>query len=293
MPTYGGQALIEGVLMRGKHSAAAAMRAPDGSITIHTEPLQAIYRSRWMSYPFFRGIIGIWDALGLGMHFLTFSANLQSPEEAKIEGGSFFATVGGSLLIAALLFFAGPAFLGQIAEKTFAFSPFAGNMIEGLIRLIAVIGYIWLVGKIPEIARVFAYHGAEHKTINAFEDNASLTPENVMRYSLEHPRCGTAFLLTLVVFSVIVFTLIGPLPTLVRILSRVVLLPAIAGLAYEYIRFTANFIDNPIVKILIKPNLALQHLTTREPDRSMVEVAITAFNTMREEELAHQTDLVP
>jgi uncharacterized protein YqhQ len=228
--------------------------------------------------------------MGLGMHFLTLSANLQTPEDEKIEGGSFFATVGGSLLIAALLFFAGPAFIGQIAEKTFSVSPFAGNMLEGLIRLIAVIGYIWLVGKIPEIARVFAYHGAEHKTINAFEDEAELTPENVMRYSLEHPRCGTAFLLTLVVFSVIIFTLIGPLPTLVRLLSRIILLPAIAGLAYEYIRFTANFIDHPIVRVLIKPNLALQHLTTREPDQGMVEVAIAAFNKMREEELAHQLE---
>lgn len=274
--------------MRGKHSAAAAMRAPDGSITIHTEPLQGIYQSPWMRLPFLRGIIGLWDALGLGMHFLTMSANLQSPEDEKIEGGSFLATVGGSLLIAALIFFAGPALLGQISEKVLHFSPFAGNMIEGLIRLIAVIGYIWLVGKIPEIARVFAYHGAEHKTINAFEDNADLTPETVMRYSLEHPRCGTAFLLTLVVFSVIIFTLLGPLPTLVRLLSRIVLLPAIAGLAYEYIRFTANYIDHPIIRILIKPNLALQRLTTREPDQGMVEVAIAAFNKMREEELVNQ-----
>ena len=280
--------------MRGKYAAAAAMRAPDGNITIHTEPLQGIYKSQWMRLPFLRGIIGLWDALGLGMHFLTLSANLQSPEEEKkIEGGSFFATIGGSLLIAALIFFAGPAVIGQIAEKVFGVTSFTGNMLEGIIRLSAVIGYIWLVGRIPEIARVFAYHGAEHKTINAFEDNASLTPENVMRYSLEHPRCGTAFLLTLVVFSVIIFTLIGPLPIVARILSRILLLPFIAGLAYEYIRFTANYIDHPIVKVMIKPNLALQHLTTREPDQGMLEVAIAAFNKMREEELINQPELVP
>jgi uncharacterized protein YqhQ len=287
MPTYGGQALIEGVLMRGRHTAAAAFRAPDGNIVLKTEELQGIYRSPWMKLPFLRGIIGLWDALGLGMRYLTHSANLQSPEDEKIEGGSLFATVGGSLLIAALLFFAGPALFGQLSERFLGITPFWGNMVEGLIRLAAVIGYIWLVGKMPEIARVFAYHGAEHKTINAFEDGAELTPDNVLRYSLEHPRCGTAFLLTLVVFSIIIFTLVGPLPTFWRIASRLIFLPAIAGLAYEYIRFTANFIDNPIVKWMIKPNLALQHLTTREPDRDMVEVAITAFNTMREQESAY------
>ena len=286
MPTYGGQALIEGVLMRGSHTAAAALRAPDGSIVLQTEDLQGIYRSPWMKLPFLRGIIGLWDALGLGMHFLTLSANLQSPEEEKLEGKSLFATVGGSLLIAALLFFAGPALFGQLSERFLGLNGFYGNMVEGVIRLAAVIGYIWLVGKIPEIARVFAYHGAEHKTINAFEDGAELTPEKVLTYSLEHPRCGTAFLLTLVVFSIIIFTIIGPLPTFWRIASRLIFLPAIAGLAYEYIRFTANYIDNPIVKLLVKPNLALQHLTTREPDRGMVEVAITAFKTMRDQEEA-------
>ncbi len=286
MPTYGGQALIEGVLMRGSHTAAAAFRSPEGEIIIKTEELEGIYRSRWMKLPFLRGIIGIWDALGLGMRFLTFSANLQSPEDEKIEGGSFFATVGGSILVAAVLFFAAPALFGQLSERFLHITPFWGNMVEGLIRLTAVVGYIWLVGKIPEIARVFAYHGAEHKTINAFEDGAELTPDTVLRYSLEHPRCGTAFLLTLVVFSIIIFTIVGPLPAFWRIATRIIFLPLIAGLAYEYIRFTANFIDHPLVKWLIRPNLALQRLTTREPDRGMVEVAITAFNTMREQETA-------
>jgi uncharacterized protein YqhQ len=290
MPTYGGQALIEGVLMRGSHTAAAALRAPDGTIIIKSEPLQGIYRSPWMKLPFLRGVIGLWDALGLGMRFLTLSANLQSPEEEKIEGGSMIATIGGSLLIAALLFFAAPALVGHLSERFFGASSFIGNMLEGVIRLIMVIGYIWLVGKMPEIARVFAYHGAEHKTINAFEDNAELTPETVLRYSLEHPRCGTAFLLNMVIFSIIIFTLIGPMPAFWRIASRILFLPFIAGLAYEYLRFTANYIDHPLIRWLVKPNLALQHLTTREPDRGMVEVAITAFNTMREQEILFQPE---
>jgi uncharacterized protein YqhQ len=285
MPTYGGQALIEGVLMRGKRTVAAAFRGPDGQIIVQTEALKGPYTTSWLKLPFLRGVIGLWDALGLGSRFLTISANLQSPDE-KIEGGSLFATFGFSLLLAMGLFFAAPAFLGQLTEKYLGFSAFAGNLVEGLIRLLAVVGYIWAVGKVPEIGRVFAYHGAEHKTINAFEDGAEMTPENVLRYPLEHPRCGTAFLLTLVVFSVILFSLLGPLPGVWRILSRIIFLPVLAGLAYEYLRFTANHIDNPFIRWIVTPNLALQRLTTREPDRGMVEVAITAFTTMKEQEEA-------
>ena len=283
MPSYGGQALIEGVLMRGKNWVSAAMRAPDGQIIVQTEPLEGIYKSRWMKLPFLRGVIGLWDALGLGMRFLTISANTQSPDE-KIEGSSLVVSMGISFIVAALVFFAAPAWLGQLAEKFLGFTSFASNILEGVIRLAAVIGYIWGVGKMPEIGRVFAYHGAEHKTINAFEDGAELTPEIVSTYSLEHPRCGTAFLLTLIIFSILVFALIGPLPGIWRIASRILLLPVLAGFAYEYIRFTANYIDNPIILLLIKPNLALQRLTTRQPDLAMVEVAIRAFTTMKEKE---------
>jgi len=287
MPSYGGQALIEGVLMRGKKWVSAAMRDPDGKIVIHTEQLESIYQSKWTKLPFLRGIIGLWDALGLGTRFLTLSANVQSPDE-KIEGASLFTSMGVAFLAAALIFFAAPAWLGHLAETFLGFSPFASNLLEGLIRLLAIIGYIWAVSKMPEIARVFAYHGAEHKTINAYEDGAELKPETVIKYSIEHPRCGTAFLLTLIIFSVILFAAIGPLPAEWRIASRILLLPFLAGIAYEYIRFTANYIDNPLVKLLVKPNLALQHLTTRQPDLAMVEVAITAFVTMKEkEELAN------
>lgn len=286
MPSYGGQALIEGVLMRGKRWASAAMRDPNGKIVIHTEQLEGIYKSEWMKLPFLRGIIGLWDALGLGMRYLTLSANVQSPDE-KMEGPSLIASMGVSFLIAALVFFAAPAWLGQLTENFLGFSSFTSNSLEGLIRLAAIVGYMWAVGKMPEIARIFAYHGAEHKTINAFEDGAELNPETVIKYSIEHPRCGTAFLLTLIIFSVILFALLGPLPGIWRIASRVLLLPFLAGIAYEYIRFTANHIDNPIVRVLVKPNLALQYLTTRQPDLAMVEVAISAFVTMKEKEEAN------
>ncbi len=284
LPQYGGQALIEGVMMRGQYAVAAAMRAPDGTISIHTEPLGGIYKSRWIKVPFVRGLVALWDSLGLGMRFLTMSANLQSGEEEKIEGKDLVFTVGFALLIAAAVFFAAPAFLGQLAERFLGFSAFGSNLLEGLIRLAAVVGYIWLVGKMPEIARVFAYHGAEHKTINAYEARADLTPESVLRYSLEHPRCGTAFLLTLVLLSVIVFAALGPLSAFWRVVTRIVFLPVLAGIAYEYIRWTARHLGNPLVRLIVRPNLALQRMTTREPDAAIAEVAITAFNAMIEQE---------
>jgi len=284
LPLYGGQALIEGVMMRGQYAIAAAMRAPDGTVKIHTEPLSGIYRSKWIKVPFARGLVSLWDSLGLGMRFLTMSANIQTGEEEKLEGKEMAVTMGTALVFAAVIFFAAPAFIGYLAERFLGFTGFTSNLLEGLIRLGTVIGYIWLVGKMPEIARVFAYHGAEHKTINAYEARADLTPENVLRHSLEHPRCGTAFLLTLVVLSVFVFTIIGPLPLFWKIATRIMFIPLLAGIAYEYIRWTARHLDNPIVRQIVRPNLALQRMTTRQPDAGMAEVAITAFNAMIEQE---------
>jgi uncharacterized protein YqhQ len=284
-PTYGGQAVIEGVMMRGSHTAVIAMRAPNNEITTHTEPLSAIYRSRITKIPFLRGLVMLWDALILGMRALTISANTQTGEEEKLEGPALYLTLGLSLAFGMALFFLAPAWAGQISEKLFHLNAWWGNLIEGLIRLTLLVAYIWLVGRIPDIRRVFAYHGAEHKTINAFEAGSELTPENVARYSLEHPRCGTSFLLTLVVLSVLLFSLLGPLPMFWRIASRILLLPVLAGLAYEYIRWTARHIQSPFVRLIVRPNLALQHLTTREPGLDMLEVAITAFNTVRNQEM--------
>ncbi len=289
LPTYGGQAVIEGVMMRGKQNAAIAMRAPDESIVIHQEELGEIYRSRLLNIPFLRGMIMLWDALGMGLRALTISANTQTGEDEQIEGPQLILTLVVSLAFALGLFFLLPALAGHLFSLLpFEASAWVGNLVEGLLRLVILIGYIWLVGRVPDIQRVFAYHGAEHKTINAFEAGADLTPETVSKYSLEHPRCGTAFLLTLVVLSVIFFTLLGPLPLGLRLVSRIVLIPIMAGIAYEYIRWSANHLDWSLVKVLVKPNLALQRLTTREPSLSMLEVSIAAFNAMKsgEERLA-------
>jgi uncharacterized protein YqhQ len=283
--SYGGQAVIEGVMMRGQKAFAIAMRGPDGNIVVHKEDLASVYRSRITKIPFLRGIILLWDALGLGMRALTLSANTQTGEDERLEGPALYLTLAVSLMIGIGVFFLLPAGVGGLAEHYLGWNSWLNNLLEGILRLLLLVGYIWAIGFMPDVKRLFGYHGAEHKTINAFEAGAELTPESVAQYPLAHVRCGTAFLLTLVLISILVFTFIGPLPMFWRLASRVLLIPVIAGIAVEYIRWTANHLDSPIVRILIKPNMALQSLTTREPDRSMLEVAIASFKTMRNAEL--------
>jgi uncharacterized protein YqhQ len=284
LPTYGGQAVIEGVMMRGSQGVAVAMRAPDQDIVLHTEPLSGIYKSKIIKIPFLRGLVALWDALGLGIRALTISANTQTGEEEKIEGPMLYITLAISLGFGIALFFLLPAGIGQLGEHYMGLNTWWSNLLEGLVRLGLLIGYIWLIGLMPDVRRVFAYHGAEHKTINAFESGAELTPESVAKHSLEHARCGTAFLLTLVLLSIVLFSLLGPLPLGLRLLSRVLMLPVLAGIAYEYIRWTARHLDSAFVRMIVRPNMALQHMTTREPSLDMLEVSIAAFKAMRAQE---------
>lgn len=282
--TYGGQAVIEGVLMRGQKAYAIAMRDPDGKIVLHEDKLANVYRSRITKIPFLRGIIMLWDALGLGMRALTISANIQTGEDEKLEGWPLYLTIATSLTLGVGLFFLLPAGLGSLAENLLGWNVWWNNLLEGLVRLILLVGYIWAIGFMPDIKRLFGYHGAEHKTINAYEAGAELTPESVANFPVEHARCGTAFMLTLVLLSILVFTALGPLPVFWRLASRVLLIPVLAGVAVEYIRWTANHLNSRVVQWMIKPNLALQSLTTREPDRAMLEVAIRSFQSMRQAE---------
>jgi len=279
--SYGGQAVIEGVMMRGQKAYAVAMRSPDGKIIVHKENLAAVYRSRLTKIPFLRGTILLWDALGLGMRALTLSANAQTGEDEKLEGPALYITLGTSLAIGIGVFFLLPAGVGGLAEHYLGWTTLAHNLLEGVVRLLLLIGYIWAIGFMPDVKRLYGYHGAEHKTINAFEAGAELTPEVVAKYPIEHARCGTAFMLTLMIVSVLVFTSLGELTLAWRLASRIILIPVLAGIAVEYIRWTANHLDSAFVRFLIKPNLALQSLTTREPDTSMLEVAIESFKTMR------------
>lgn len=290
LPSYGGQALIEGVLMRGSKYLAASMRDPNGVIHTQTEKLQGLYTSKIAKLPFLRGLVIMWDAIGLGTKYLTISANYQTGEDEKIEGPALYGTLFVSFALAIGLFFLAPAGLAALLQKWFSINSFTMNLLEGLLRLGLVVAYIWSVGKMPDIRRVFSYHGAEHKTINAFEAGETLTPENVKKYSLHHPRCGTGFILILVIFSVILFTLIGPLPNIaLRLASRVVLLPILVMLAYEFMRFTANHLDNPLVRLFALPGMAMQKLTTFEPPLDVIEVAITAFKAMYQLENPEQS----
>lgn len=282
--SYGGQAVIEGVMMRGRNAVAIAMRAPEGNIVTHVEKLGGIYKTRLAKIPLLRGLVLLWDALGLGMRALTISANMQTGEDEKLEGPALYLTLAFSLSLGVGLFFLLPAAAGGLAEKFLGWSSWWGNVLEGVVRLLLLVGYVWGVGFMPEIKRVYSYHGAEHKTINAFEAGAELTPEIVAGYSREHARCGTAFLLTLVLMSILLFSALGPMSLGWRLASRVILLPVLSGLAYEYIKWTAGHLDSRFVRALIRPNMALQLLTTHEPDLEMLEVAITSFNTMRDAE---------
>ena len=282
--SYGGQAVIEGVMMRGRNSFAIAMRAPDGNIVVHKESLAAVYRSWITKVPFLRGTILLWDALGLGMKALTLSANTQTGEEEKLEGPALYLTLGTSMALGIGLFVLLPASIGGWAEHSLGWQNLAHNLLEGLVRLVLLVGYIWAIGFMSDVKRLFGYHGAEHKTINAYEAGAELTPEVVATYPIEHPRCGTAFMLTFVLLSILIHSLLGDMDFWMRLLSRILLIPVIAGIAVEYIRWTANHLDSALVRLLIKPNLALQSLTTRQPDNSMLEVAIESFKTMRQAE---------
>lgn len=298
---YGGQAVIEGVMMRGSKAFAVAVRDPNGTIITHSEPLNSNFYGGWfVRIPFLRGLTLLWDALGLGTKSLMFSAQVAIPEEERDETGDIFSgpTQYGlvllSLAMAIGLFFVLPAFLSKQIPVwlSLELAPVVINLLEGVIRLVLLVGYIWAIGLMPDVKRLYGYHGAEHKTINAYEAGAELTPASVARFPIEHPRCGTAFLLTVVLLSIVLFTLLPPIFTeniLLRIVSRIIFIPIIAGIGYEFIRFTANHQKNPLIRLLIKPNLALQRLTTREPDEGMLAVAIVAFEQVLASEFEQQT----
>jgi uncharacterized protein YqhQ len=284
---YGGQALIEGVMMRGRHQMAVAVRTPEGDIQLRTEPLNAaIYDGPVSRIPIVRGLLSLWDSLGLGMKALMWSAEVSAGEEAEEV---FQGVVGWSAILLGVglavgLFMVLPSVL--VGLLPLSFSPLVGNLLEGLIRVVVIVGYIWAVGWVPDIKRVYAYHGAEHKTINAYEAGVPLTIESVREFPTAHPRCGTAFLLTLAVISILVLAPFGRPPLVWRIVSRIALLPVIAGLSYEFIRFSARHTDEPVLRWLIGPSLALQQLTTNEPDDRMLEVAIASLKALLEGEPA-------
>ena len=275
---YGGQGVIEGVMMCGRKSMAVAVRHPSGEIVIHSEPLSGgIYDSAWRRVPFVRGLLVLWDTLLLGMRTLMYSANVAlSEEEVEFTTPAILGTVMFSLVVAVLMFFVVPLLLVGLVDRFIA-SALVSNLLEGLIRLSILLLYVFLIGLVPDVRRVFAYHGAEHKTINAFESGAPLEAKEISVHSTAHTRCGTGFLLVVVVLSVLIFAFFGRPPMIWRIISRLLLIPVIAGIGYELIKFAAVHDQNPLIKLLLLPGLTLQKLTTREPDEPMLEVAVAAL----------------
>lgn len=297
---YGGQAVIEGVMMRGTRRMTISVRAPDGRIVSRSEPLNQRIYSGWGRWPFVRGLTMLWDSLVLGIRGLVFSADVaageaqDAVEEQKEPGGNLsdpmlWGTVAFAFVMGIAIFFVAPLLLVSLIDRYIS-SAFLSNLLEGLVRLAFFLAYIYLIGFIPDIRRVFAYHGAEHKTINAYEYGAELTPQGIKPYGVLHPRCGTAFLLVVMVVAILVFAFLGRPALWLRLASRVLLIPVIAGISYEFIRFSARHRDNPLTRLLITPGLALQRMTTREPDEAMLEVALSAFSRLLSEDEVHLDD---
>jgi uncharacterized protein YqhQ len=277
---YGGQAVLEGVMMRGEKDWAVAVRNPAGQIVTHRAPLDVVYRSRILKWPFLRGLTMLWDSLGLGLRALTWSADVALSEEENVSfsGPMAWGTIGLSLVLGVGLFFLLPMFAVSLLDRSIH-SALLSNLAEGVVRLGLFIAYLWGIGFMPDIRRVFAYHGAEHKTINAYEHGAPLEPQAVAQYSRAHTRCGTGFLLIVLVIFVVIATVMGRPSLPLRIASRIVLIPVVAGIAYEFLKLTAkHYEQSALVRAIVAPGLALQRLTTREPDEKMLEVSIQALN---------------
>ncbi len=278
---YGGQAVIEGVMMRGRTTYAVAVRLPSGQLIVAENPLPSSLRDgKLQRIPLVRGVLLLWEMMVLGLRSLSFSANAAiGANEAKLEGPTLWATLLVSLTLAIALFMLAPLVGASLLDQWVG-SDVMSNLIEGTFRLGILVLYLAGIGFVPEIRRVFCYHGAEHKTINAFEAGEPLTVEAVRRHSLQHPRCGTGFLLLVVAVSVVVFAFLGRPDPILRVVSRIVLVPVIAALAYEIVRLAATYYRLPAVRLAMAPSMALQRLTTREPDPAMIEVAIAALATV-------------
>ena len=278
---YGGQAVIEGVMIRGRDHFGLAVRREDGSIELHHEPLSSFYNGRPRKWPLVRGFLTLLETMLLGIKALQLSANMASMDrdpdaEEGIPAWVMATTLGISLLFGIGLFFITPLMIAWLLNPVLN-SDLLSEIVEGVIRLAFLLGYITLIGMLKDVKRVFAYHGAEHMTVHALEANLPLTVENVRKFGTPHARCGTAFLLTVVVVSVVVFALLLGPPLEWRIASRILLLPVIAAISYEFLRFSSTHQNAWFGKAIAQPGLWLQKLTTREPDDAQIEVAIHAM----------------
>ncbi len=274
----GGQALIEGVMMRSPFRLATAVRKPNGDIALEVKEQRPIAQKYpFLSWPIIRGVVGLIDSLVVGIKALSHSASLAlEEEEEKLSSMDIAISIHLALGIFAGLFIALPAFLSSLGDQ-FISSTFVYNLVEGLIRIGIFLAYLLLISQMKDIRRVFEYHGAEHKAIFTWENGEELTPENARKFTTLHPRCGTNWLIIVLVISIFVFSFLGRPGLVTRIVSRVLLIPLVAGLAYEAIKILSRYQDNRLAYILTLPGLLLQRITTREPDDSQLEVAFAAL----------------
>jgi len=278
---YGGQAVIEGVMMAGPEEMAVAVRRPSGEIVIERKAFRSAGKKHSiLRIPIVRGCLALWNSLRLGVFALMFSAEQACDDEEPLTWREMAVTTAAAMTLAVGLFIVLPAWIGGLIADNGA-GETAANIAEGFLRLAVLLAYIVAISRVKDIRRVFQYHGAEHKVINAFEAGEPLEAGRIMPYSTRHPRCGTSFLLFAVVVSTLVFSTAGDLPALWRVVSRLALLPVVIGISYELIRAAGRYPKSKILGLLSVPGMWLQGLTTLEPDRDQVEVAIAALKAIR------------
>ncbi len=284
--SYGGQAVIEGVMMRGREYMAVAVRKNNGEIVIKKDPVGSVSKKYpALKWPFIRGVVSLCESFGVGVKALLFSADqfMEGEEEEKLSAGESATMIAVAVAMTIVLFVVLPL-LGRMFVARFIPGYFWENIFESVLRFVIFIGYIVAVSRLKDIQRVFAYHGAEHKVINTYEAKKDLTVENTRNYTTFHPRCGTSFLLFVVIVSAVFFSFLKYDTIWMRLLSRIILLPVVAGVSYEIIKFTGRHQDFFLWRWMSLPGMWLQKLTTREPDDQQVEVAINALVAVLKEE---------
>src|SRR6476660_4200477 len=276
--SYGGQALIEGVLMRGRDAIAVAFRHPDGRIVYATERLDSgVHGTRWSKLPLVRGLVVLYETLIMGTRWLVRSASLQAADDGVELGKGSIALMLTLTLVAGVgVFFLLPLFIASVTTANVQ-NGIVQHLVEGLIRVGIFLGYLVLIAQAPDIRRVFQYHGAEHMTIHALEHDDPLVVDRIRKYPTAHPRCGTEFLVVVIILSIVAFSLVGRQEPLVMILSRILLIPVIAAVGYEILKWGARHRGNAIVRVIMWPGILVQKITTRQPTDDMIEVAIVSM----------------
>jgi hypothetical protein len=288
---YGGQALIEGVMMRGRDAIAVALRHPDGRIVYEHERLDAgtVHGHRSAKWPFVRGLVVLYETLVVGTRWLIRSAGLQAEEEGvEIGKGSVALMLGITAILGVGLFFLLPLLIATFTAQNIE-NDLAQHLIEGLVRVLIFLGYLAVISRTPDISRVFQYHGAEHMTIHTLEAGQPLRPEFVRQHPTAHPRCGTEFLVVVILLSILAFSLVGKQSPLIMVGSRILLIPVIAAIGYELLRLGARHRSNPIIRVIMWPGILVQMITTKQPTDDMIEVAIVSL----EEAIVADGDPIP